>query len=105
MALKLSLYDVIKKPVFSNKAFLLKKKLNQVVFEVHPSANKSLVKEAAEKILKVQVSKVCILIRKGKRKTSRKRNVFFDALQKRAIITLKEGSSISLFDEGMGKNE
>ncbi len=94
----LTIYDIIKGPVITDKAFKLNKKLKKLVVKVHPSANKPLVKEALEKLFNVKVDKVSVIVRKGKT-TSFKRIISHKPLTKKAIITLKEGYDIDMFDQ------
>jgi large subunit ribosomal protein L23 len=68
---------------------------NAVVFEVAPSATKTLIKEAVEAIFSVKVKKVNTLIRKGKRKVFRGRKGRQNDI-KRAIVTLEDGNMIDV---------
>ena len=97
--MELSIYDIIKSPVVSNKAYRLNQTLKQVLFYVHMEANKPLVREAVSKIFNVEVDSVRIVIRKGKRKVSKSRNISFDNIKKVAIVTLKKGFNINLFGD------
>lgn len=97
--MELSLYDVIVSPVVSNKAYRLHQTLKKVVFQVHVESNKPLVREAVSKLFNVEVDSVRIMVRKGKQKTSKTRNVSVDALKKIAIVTLKKGFDINLFGD------
>ena len=97
MALK-SIYNVIQGPVISDKAYKLNRDSKKLVLFVHPDANKPLVKEALKKLFNVEVEDVRILICKGKtRRVGRREVVGSD--RKKAIVTLKEGHSINLFDQ------
>ncbi|MGB9732117.1 MULTISPECIES: 50S ribosomal protein L23 [Calditerrivibrio] len=62
----MTIYDVIKRPLITEKAVDLKEKLNQVVFEVDPRANKIQIKEAVEKLFNVKVKDVRTMGVKGK---------------------------------------
>ena len=94
----LNIYNVIQKPVISEKAYLLNKKLKKLVLRVHMHANKPMIKEALKKLFNVEVTDICILVRKGKnRRVGRKMIQGSDA--KKAIVTLAEGYSINLFDQ------
>ncbi len=94
----LSIYDIIQKPVISEKAYRLNKDLKKLVLRVHPHANKPLIKEALKKLFNVEVTSICILVRKGKnRRVGRRAIQGSDA--KKAIVTLAEGYSINLFDQ------
>ncbi len=96
--MELSIYDIIVGPVVSNKAYRLQQSLKQVALQVHVAANKVLVREAVSKLFNVEVAAVRIVVRKGKRKVSRTKNVSYDNLKKVAIVTLKKGS-INLFGD------
>jgi len=97
--MELNIHEVIKNPVISDKAYRLYKDFKKVVFNVHMSANKTVVADAVKKLFEVEVYSVRILRRKGKRKVSKKRSISFDAMQKRAIVTLKEGYAINVFGD------
>src|SRR5690606_3755112 len=88
----ITIYDIIRGPVVTEKATELVNKLKKVVLDVHPDANKPLVKEALEKLFDVKVKDVRIIIRKGKVKTF-KRMKTVGSLRKRAIVTLKDSAS------------
>ena len=90
-------YSVLKKPLITEKGNLMKDELNQITFEVDTRANKIEIKAAVEKIFKVQVVKVHTLNMRGKmkrlgRSQGKKPN------WKKAIVTLKEGDNIDLFE-------
>lgn len=95
--MELSIYDIIVGPVVSNKAYRLHQTLKKITLDVHPEANKHLVAQAMYKLFNVEVESVRIMVRKGKRKISRTRNVSVDNLRKIAIITLKKGQDMNLF--------
>ncbi len=91
--------DVIIAPVVSEKSYGLIDE-GRYTFVVHPSANKTEIKQAVEQIFGVRVAKVNTLNRKGKQKRfglvmgQRKS-------QKRAIVTLAEGEEIDIFAGGL----
>ena len=90
--------DVILKPVVSEKSYAL---LDEGVytFVVHPDANKIEIRQAVEAIFGVGVVKVNTLNRKGKRKRNRRKFTFGSRPDtKRAIVTLKAGDRIDLFE-------
>ncbi len=89
---------VIIAPVVSEKSYGLLDE-GRYTFEVHPSANKTEIKQAVETIFEVKVDKVNTLNRKGKRK----RFGFQQGKRKdskRAIVTLREGDTIDIFELG-----
>ena len=91
----LTIYEIIRGPVVTDKASKLIRDLNKVVLEVHQKANKPMIKEALEKLFNVKVKDIKVINRKGKRRTSKRRESV-DSLEKRAIITLKPGYSLSM---------
>jgi len=62
----LTIYDVIKRPLITEKAMDLKENLNQIAFEVDPRANKIQIKEAVEKLFNVKVKDVRTMNVRGK---------------------------------------
>ena len=94
----LTIFDVIQGPVVTDKAFRLNRDLKKLVLKVHPKANKSLVKEALEKLFNVKVDRVHIIRRKGKHRIVNRREIQ-GSTTKKAIITLAEGYSLDLFDQ------
>ncbi len=92
-------YDVIKRPLLTEKGALLKESHNQVLVEVYPDANKAEIKNAIEEIFKVKVDKVATVSVRGKIKSmGRSRGKRPD--WKKAIITLKKGEKLD-FVEGV----
>lgn len=91
--------DVILAPVVSEKSYALIDE-GRYTFIVHPSTNKTEIKQAIESIFGVKVVSVNTLNRKGKTKrfglTYGKRKD-----TKRAVVTLAEGESIDLFESGV----
>lgn len=95
--MELSIYNIIVGPVVSNKAYRLHQTLKKITLEVHPESNKALIAQAMYKLFNVEVESVRVMVRKGKRKISKTRNVSVDNLRKIAIITLKKGQDMNLF--------
>ena len=85
-------YDVIKKPVTTEKSTNLQQ-FNQYSFVVSKDSNSLEIKSAIEKIFKVKVNKVNTSITRGKGKTF-KGQYGFRKDTKRAIVTLVEGNTI-----------
>ena len=96
----LSIYDIIQCPKVTDKAYFLNQQLKKLVLQVHPQANKVLVKQAIEKLFDVKVARVNIMVCKGKsRKTRRGRETTQGPTIKKAIVTLKPGQELNLFDQ------
>ncbi len=86
--------DIIKAPIITEKTSDLAKE-NVVVFSVDPKANKTEIKKAVEKIFNVEVEKVNTINTYAKKKRVG-RYVGRANKVKKAIVKLKEGSSIEL---------
>lgn len=90
--------EVLIKPILTEKATNLANR-KVYMFEVNHKADKGIVKEALEKLYKVKVEKVKIMIRRGKkRKVGKRMAVKKMANKKIAFIELKEGK-IDLFPQ------
>jgi large subunit ribosomal protein L23 len=73
-------YQVIKKPLISEKAFELIEKENKLVLEVSLKATKQQIKEAIERLYNVKVESVNTMISpKGKKKAYVRLSDFDDA--------------------------
>ncbi|MYM57374.1 50S ribosomal protein L23 [Thalassovita mangrovi] len=94
MTTKAELYDVIRKPIITEKATMASEN-GAVVFEVAIDANKPQIKEAVESLFGVKVKAVNTTITKGKTKRFRgtlgkRKDV------KKAYVTLEEGNTIDV---------
>ena len=91
---KAALYDVIRKPIITEKATMASEN-GAVVFEVAIDSNKPQIKEAVETLFGVKVKAVNTTITKGKVKRFRgqlgkRKDV------KKAYVTLEEGNTIDV---------
>ena len=86
--------DIIKAPIITEKTSDLQNN-NTVVFSVDTKANKTQIKQAIEKIFNVKVENVNTVNVKPKKKRVG-RYVGKTNKVKKAIVKLKEGSSIEL---------
>ncbi len=91
---KAALYDVIRKPVVTEKSTMASEN-NALVFEVDIAANKPLIKEAVETLFSVKVKAVNTTITKGKTKRFRGRPGQRKDVKK-AYVTLEEGHMIDV---------
>ena len=89
--------DVVKRPLITEKSERGRETDQQFAFEVHRDATKIQVKNAVEKLFGVHVTAVRTAIARGKNKRVG-RNLGRRPNWKKAIVTLKEGESISLFE-------
>lgn len=94
MSVKAELYDVIRKPIITEKATMASE-ANAVVFEVSIDANKPQIKEAVEGLFGVKVKAVNTTITKGKVKMFRGRKGKRKDVKK-AYVTLEEGNTIDV---------
>ncbi|MDC0140326.1 50S ribosomal protein L23 [bacterium] len=94
MSAKPEHYDVIRKPIITEKTTMASEN-GAVVFEVAIGSNKPSIKEAVESLFDVKVKAVNTTITKGKSKRFRgmlgkRRDV------KKAYVTLEEGNTIDV---------
>jgi large subunit ribosomal protein L23 len=90
-------FDVIKRPLDTEKLDKLRDKQNKFAFEVGMAATKTEVKQAVEALFKVKVVDIKTAIVRGKmRRIGRSSGMRPN--WKKAIVTLKEGDSIQLFE-------
>jgi large subunit ribosomal protein L23 len=95
---ELHIYDVLRRPVVSEKTAVMTDEKNQYVFEVAEEANKIQIKEAVEVIFEVEVVKVNTMIVPAKR-GRRGRNWYLRSRQwKKAVVTLATDQKIELFN-------
>jgi len=94
MSVKPEHYDIIKKPIITEKATMASE-ANAVVFHVAMDASKPMIKEAVEAVFNVKVKAVNTTITKGKAKKFRGRpGVRSD--KKKAYVTLEAGNTIDV---------
>jgi large subunit ribosomal protein L23 len=95
-----SIYDVLRRPILTEKSTHQYAKMNQYVFEVDTNANKSMIKEAVETIFDVQVVRVNTMIMPAKRsrRALSRRVLVRKSAYKKAVVTLAPGDSIAVFE-------
>ncbi|WP_172296306.1 50S ribosomal protein L23 [Pseudoruegeria sp. HB172150] len=91
---KAELYDVIRKPIITEKATMASE-ANAVVFEVAMASTKPQIREAVEGLFGVKVKAVNTTITKGKNKRFRGRPGKRKDVKK-AYVTLEEGNTIDV---------
>jgi large subunit ribosomal protein L23 len=92
-----NVYDVIKRPLFTEKGSALKEAENKLLIEVAKGANKIEIKEAIEELFKVKVEKVATIKSHGKMKRYGK-FTGKTSDRKKALITLKEGEKLDFIE-------
>jgi|694.fasta_scaffold102110_2 large subunit ribosomal protein L23 len=91
-------FQVLSKPVLSEKSTSVRDGLNQYTFKIDLRATKNDVRAAIESVYGVKVVKVQTLITRGK-VVRRGNNVSMTSKTKKAVITLTEGAKLPLFEE------
>jgi large subunit ribosomal protein L23 len=91
--------QIIRRPIIlTEKATLLREKHNQVIFEVARDANKVQIRDAVQRLFKVNVTDVNTMLMRGKdRRMGRGRGKMQN--WKKAIVTLKAGDTIDFFTD------
>ncbi len=93
----MDMYQVIKKPLITEKGNKLKEQLNQVSFRVDRRANKIEIRQAVEVLFKTEVVEVKTMSVKGKKRRVG-RNVGKRPDWKKAVVTLAPGKTIEFFE-------
>ena len=94
-----TIYDVLRRPLVTEKSNYQSSKLHQYSFEVISEATRTLVKDAVETLFDVTVLRVNIINTAGKRSRRRNRRLMIrEAGFKKAIVTLAEGSTLDFLE-------
>ncbi len=93
----LHLYDIIKRPVITEKSVELAEINNQYAFEVDMRANKIQIAEAVFKIFEVDVLDVRTMVMPAKRGQRGRKVYTRRSTWKKAIVTLRPGQTIAAF--------
>jgi len=95
-----TIYEVLRRPLITEKSNYQSSKLNQYAFEVASEATRTQVKDAIETLFDVKVESVNIIntaAKRGRRARSR-RLLVRRAGYKKAIITLQAGQTLQIFE-------
>ena len=93
----MTVYEILKRPLITEKSTIQKETANQLTFEVDRNANKVEIRRAVEKIFSVKVVDVKTMQMKGKvkrfgRLLGKRRN------WKKALVTLAQGEHVEFFE-------
>ena len=91
-------YDVIVRPIVTEKGVEKKESERTLCFEVHPEANKTEIKQAVEGLFKVKVEDVRTLTFEGKLRR-RGRYSAYKSDWKKAFVKLKPGQKSPEYSE------
>lgn len=95
--MKLTVHDVILRPVITEQAARLTERDNKYTFRVHRQANKIQIRRAVEELFNVKVTRVWTSNVPAKRKGGlRTRRPGFTSAWKKAIVAVAPGESIDL---------
>ncbi len=95
-----NLYDVLVRPIVTEKSAYQSAALGQYVFEVAGSATKAQIKEAVEVLFDVSVVKVNVIRipPKRSRRLRNRRLLVRNSGYKKAVVTLAPGDTIDVFE-------
>ena len=90
-------YEILRRPLITEKSTVEKDKGNKLVFEVDQRANKIEIKQAVEQMFKVNVLDVTTMTMRGKKKRVGR---FFTKRPdwKKAMVTIKPGQRVEFFE-------
>jgi large subunit ribosomal protein L23 len=95
-----TIYDILRRPLVTEKTNYQVSKLHQYVFEVASYATRSMVKDAVSKLFDVEVVRVNIINvpAKSTRRARSRRLAIRQSGYKKAIVTLAPEDSIAIFE-------
>lgn len=92
------IYEVIKRPVITEKSVIVADEENKYTFEVDMRANKLMVADAVAMAFDVLVEEVHIMVMPAKTRRTRRGTGVRRPKWKKAIVRLAPGESIQLFE-------
>jgi large subunit ribosomal protein L23 len=95
-----TIYQVIKRPVITEKGLTLKEKDRTLCFEVDENASKQQIHEAVEQLFKVKVQQVRTMTVPGKMRRRGKYSGYRPDWKK-AYVTLREGEKMIEYGENV----
>lgn len=95
-----TIYEVLRRPLVTEKSNYQSSRLHQYVFEVAETATRTLVKDAVEQLFDVTVVRVNVINvpAKRSRKSRNRRWVISRDSYKKAIVTLAPEDRIPIFE-------
>ena len=94
--MNINIYEILRRPLVTEKSTRLSER-NKYVFKVEKRATKDQIKRAVEKAFNVGVVSVNVIKVPAESKRAGKRIVTANSWKK-AVVTLKEGDKIQLFE-------
>lgn len=95
-----TIYDILRRPLITEKSNYQNTKLHQVAFEVDAGASKAMIKDAIELLFSVKVQRVNVInvAPKHTRSAQNRRQRLRRSNYKKAIITLAPGQTLDVFE-------
>lgn len=97
--MRLDGYDIVKRPLLTEKYDLQRETQNAYAFEVDRRANKIQIRQAIETLFEVKVTGVRTQVMRGKPKRMGT-HLGRRSSWKKAVVTLKKGDAIDLIEGG-----
>ena len=95
-----TIYNVIKRPIITEKGLTLKERDRTLCFEVDDDASKQQIQEAVEQLFKVKVEAVRTMVVPGKMRR-RGKYTGYRPDWKKAYVTLREGEKMIEYGENL----
>jgi len=95
-----TVYDVLLRPLITEKSNFQNTKLHQIAFEVTKDASKQMIKDAVELLFNVEVQRVNVLNmppKRGRSNQSRRMRLRRSGYRK-ALVTLAPGQTVDVFE-------
>ena len=92
-----TLYQTIVRPIVTEQSSMAYQERGEYTFEVHPEATKPAIRQAVEQLFGVKVTGVWTSQQRGKTRRVG-RSVGRRANWKKAIVTLRDGDTIEIFE-------
>jgi len=95
-----TMYDVLRRPIITEKSNYLNSELHQYVFEVANNATKAMIRDAVETLFDVEVLRVNVInvTPKRTRRAKSRRVLIRNKGYKKAIVTLAPEDTIDIFE-------
>ena len=95
-----TIYNVIKRPIITEKGLTLKERDRTLCFEVDDDASKQQIQETVEQLFKVKVQAVRTMVVPGKMRR-RGKYTGYRPDWKKAYVTLREGETMIEYGENL----
>jgi large subunit ribosomal protein L23 len=96
-----TIYEILRRPIETEKSRYQSAKLHQYAFEVDRNATKVQIRAAVETLFDVEVIKVNVVVapaKRGRRGKTGRRTVIRGQSYKKAIVTVRADQTIDVFE-------